>query len=57
MTEAAMRDVPVKEPRLFCTYCGVGCSFDNGRILEHFHEGNMTYRAPGIQQETPERLG
>jgi hypothetical protein len=38
-----------------CTYCGVGRSFDNGRILEHFHEGNMTYRVPGIQQETPER--
>src|SRR4030088_2694979 len=33
-------------------------SFDlhanNGRILEHFHEGNMTYRVPGINQETPE---
>jgi formate dehydrogenase major subunit len=28
---------------------------NNGRLLEHFHEGNMTYRVPGIQQETPER--
>ena len=28
---------------------------NNGRILEHFHEGNMTYRVSGIQQETPER--
>jgi formate dehydrogenase major subunit len=28
---------------------------NNGRILEHFHEGNMTYRVPGIQEETPER--
>ncbi len=28
---------------------------NNGRVLEHFHEGNMTMRVPGIQQETPER--
>jgi formate dehydrogenase major subunit len=28
---------------------------NNGRILEHFHEGNMTYRVPGIEQENPER--
>src|SRR5699024_699487 len=29
-----------------------GSSFDlhlnNGRLLEHFHEGNLTYRVPGI---------
>jgi formate dehydrogenase major subunit len=28
---------------------------NNGRILEHFHEGNMTYRVEGIHEETPER--
>ena len=28
---------------------------NNGRILEHFHEGNMTYRVAGIKEETPER--
>lgn len=28
---------------------------NNGRLLEHFHEGNMTYRVPGIHQETPDR--
>jgi formate dehydrogenase major subunit len=28
---------------------------NNGRILEHFHEGNMTYRINGIREETPER--
>lgn len=28
---------------------------NNGRLLEHFHEGNMTLRVPGILQETPER--
>ena len=28
---------------------------NNGRLLEHFHEGNMTYRVSGIQEETPER--
>jgi formate dehydrogenase major subunit len=26
---------------------------NNGRMLEHFHEGNMTYRVPGIHAETP----
>jgi formate dehydrogenase major subunit len=28
---------------------------NNGRLLEHFHEGNMTYRVPGIKEENPER--
>ncbi len=28
---------------------------NNGRLLEHFHEGNMTYRVPGILRETPDR--
>ncbi|HWZ12418.1 MAG TPA: formate dehydrogenase subunit alpha [Acidobacteriaceae bacterium] len=27
---------------------------NNGRILEHFHEGNMTYRVPGIKAKTPD---
>jgi formate dehydrogenase major subunit len=27
---------------------------NNGRILEHFHEGNLTYRVPGIQEKTPD---
>jgi formate dehydrogenase major subunit len=26
---------------------------NNGRLLEHFHEGNMTYRVPGIREEVP----
>ena len=26
---------------------------NTGRLLEHFHEGNMTYRVPGIREETP----
>ncbi len=26
---------------------------NNGRLLEHFHEGNMTYRSPGIAERTP----
>jgi formate dehydrogenase major subunit len=26
---------------------------NNGRLLEHFHEGNMTYRSPGIREKTP----
>jgi formate dehydrogenase major subunit len=28
---------------------------NNGRILEHFHEGNMTHRVNGIHEESPER--
>jgi formate dehydrogenase major subunit len=28
---------------------------NNGRILEHFHEGNMTHRVSGIHEENPER--
>ena len=28
---------------------------NNGRQLEHFHEGNMTHRVAGINEETPER--
>jgi formate dehydrogenase major subunit len=27
---------------------------NNGRLLEHFHEGNLTYRSPGIKQKTPD---
>jgi len=26
---------------------------NNGRLLEHFHEGNMTYRTKGIREKTP----
>jgi formate dehydrogenase major subunit len=26
---------------------------NNGRLLEHFHEGNMTYRVNGIKSKTP----
>jgi formate dehydrogenase major subunit len=26
---------------------------NNGRLLEHFHEGNMTYRTEGIKSKTP----
>ncbi len=26
---------------------------NNGRLLEHFHEGNMTYRTEGIRARTP----
>ncbi|MDB5340690.1 MAG: putative formate dehydrogenase [Planctomycetaceae bacterium] len=27
---------------------------NNGNLLEHFHEGNLTYRIPGIRQKTPD---
>ena len=26
---------------------------NNGRLLEHFHEGNMTYKVPGLSHEQP----
>ncbi|MGB8955702.1 MAG: formate dehydrogenase subunit alpha [Tumebacillaceae bacterium] len=26
---------------------------NNGRMLEHFHEGNMTSKSPGLQQKVP----
>jgi formate dehydrogenase major subunit len=27
---------------------------NNGRLLEHFHEGNMTYQSQGIREKTPD---
>ena len=27
---------------------------NNGRLLEHFHEGNLTYRVAGIRLKTPD---
>ena len=27
---------------------------NNGRLLEHFHEGNLTYRVEGIRENTPD---
>jgi formate dehydrogenase major subunit len=27
---------------------------NNGRLLEHFHEGNLTYRSPGIREKVPD---
>jgi formate dehydrogenase major subunit len=30
-------------------------NLNNGRLLEHFHEGNMTHRVAGIHAESPER--
>jgi formate dehydrogenase major subunit len=29
---------------------------NNGRMLEHFHEGNMTYRVEGIKSITPDTM-
>ncbi|AKL83964.1 YjgC [Bacillus atrophaeus UCMB-5137] len=26
---------------------------NNGRLLEHFHEGNLTYKSKGISEKTP----
>jgi formate dehydrogenase major subunit len=27
---------------------------NNGRLLEHFHEGNLTYKSSGIREKTPD---
>ena len=27
---------------------------NNGRLLEHFHEGNLTYRSGGHREKTPD---
>src|SRR5260370_21219547 len=27
---------------------------NKARLLEHFHEGNLTYRSPGIKEKTPD---
>ena len=27
---------------------------NNGRLLEHFHEGNLTYRTNGVREKTPD---
>jgi formate dehydrogenase major subunit len=27
---------------------------NNGRLLEHFHEGNLTYRSDGLREKTPD---
>lgn len=32
---------------------GYDLHLNNGRILEHFHEGNMTYRSEGITHKVP----
>lgn len=29
-------------------------NLNNGRLLEHFHEGNLTYKSPGIREKTPD---
>ena len=29
---------------------------NNGRLLEHFHEGNMTYRVDGIREQVPRQF-
>ncbi len=32
------------------------CLLDNGRMLEHFHWGNLTWRSPGLAEKVPEVL-
>lgn len=52
---------PDKKARLFPVQWTSPLEYDeeydlhinNGRLLEHFHEGNMTYQSPGISSKTP----
>ena len=42
------REAPERPDRQFDLH------LNNGRLLEHFHEGNLTYRSPGIHAKTPD---
>jgi formate dehydrogenase major subunit len=36
------------------TGLSIDLHLNNGRLLEHFHEGNLTYRTEGIREKTPD---
>src|SRR5580658_4200 len=44
----AFRDVTERPDAVFDLH------LNNGRLLEHFHEGNLTYRVAGIEARTPD---
>lgn len=50
--KAKFHPVPWTEPseQADATY---DLHLNNGRLLEHFHEGNLTYRSAGISEKTP----
>jgi formate dehydrogenase major subunit len=45
---------PVKWTPLFVYGEEYDIHVNNGRLLEHFHEGNLTYKSKGISEKTPE---
>ncbi|WP_430786319.1 formate dehydrogenase subunit alpha [Virgibacillus flavescens] len=44
---------PLEYELLFGTTEEYDLRVNNGRLLEHFHEGNMTYKSKGISRKTP----
>ncbi|MDA8343847.1 MAG: formate dehydrogenase subunit alpha [Thermaerobacter sp.] len=48
--KAKLVPVEIEEPHSFDLR---GVHVNNGQLLEHFHEGNMTYRVPGIAELVP----
>jgi len=51
--KARLYPVAWREPQE-CRDSEYDLHLNNGRLLEHFHEGNLTYRSPGIQEKTPD---
>ncbi|WP_407655261.1 formate dehydrogenase subunit alpha [Alicyclobacillus dauci] len=45
--------VPVWHPPVLEPNEEYDLHLNNGRMLEHFHEGNLTYRVEGIREKTP----
>ncbi len=48
--KARLVEVALEDPHSFDLR---GVHVNNGQLLEHFHEGNMTYRVPGIAEMVP----
>lgn len=42
------------QPRVQAPDTEFDLHLNNGRMLEHFHEGNMTFQVPGIAAKTPD---
>jgi formate dehydrogenase major subunit len=51
--KARLYPVAWREPQE-CTDSEFDLHLNNGRLLEHFHEGNLTNRSPGIHARTPD---
>jgi formate dehydrogenase major subunit len=52
-SDGKARLVPVEFTKPYRPGEGYDIHLNNGRLLEHFHEGNMTYRSKDITERTP----